>query len=133
MKRRKVNEEKRKRLQLINTSLIGFCAVAITQILTLENLDIFLTISMYCFALSLPFLVARFFQLLEESYHKYTINVWYNSLITVVAMVVPIVGIGAIFLHFSWTISIVFLLGVIIAFLIFVDFLAKIETANKDD
>lgn len=123
-----------RRTKIIFSGIVGFASIAMVQLLSLrlDSLDIALTISLYSFAISLPFstmiLLLSFF---KENYKKSIPES--KIFITFVALVALIFlfGVAALFFHFDTQKGIIFAICAIIGIGIFNYRDEKIKVLNN--
>jgi len=111
-------------INLLFVGLTGFISVALIQLLTIEvdQVDLFLTIALYCFSMALPLCV--FFILTTDSQFGSAQNnepvpapQWY-FILSILTVLVGFLGIAALFGHFSLTLGIVFLATSVLALIV---------------
>ncbi len=107
----KVAESKpREYRKLISGGLAGFSGVCVVQLLGIGHLDVSLTIAVYAFMIAIPLLVKDLADAQSEEHHGITINLKMRITATVTGITSSMVGISAIFWHFSQWIGMLFIL-----------------------
>ncbi len=101
-------------MNLLFVGFAGFISVAIIQLLTIEvyTIDRWLTIALYCFSAVLP--LSIFFIMTTESQFAGIENSkpipapgWY-FILSILTVIVGLLGIAALFSHFSLVLGLVF-------------------------
>lgn len=100
----------------VTAALIGVSTVIVVQLLQLTSFDIPLKIALYSFAVSIPMLTAYFVIVWLKTDYAILVDVWSETFAGVVGGGCSIVGLGAIFWHFSMPIGITFIVAGIAAF-----------------
>lgn len=101
--------------EIIFSALFTIGFVAITQLMKVDVLDKPLTVALYCFAISLPFLSMMIYIKRGER----DVNMFYTSVVIIfgyrLGLICAIAGMVSIFFHFSITIGIIFSISCLIA------------------
>jgi len=134
-----LNEKERKNLRtpdqvltiekVVCTALVGIGVIAVIELLG-TPLDSALTFSLYCFAISIPFLAAYSLILASATRHEQIVGKWYLNIVGIVGIVAAFVGVGAIFWHFNWAIGLLFVGSSLFAFMAWLAFDAAIRRSN---
>jgi hypothetical protein len=107
----KTNDKYSHEKQLLWGGISGLASVAIIQMIGQPKLDTALSVSLFAFAISIPFLV---FCILAEILRRrflYTsvTNPWYLNSCNFLGISTGVIGLAGLFWHLSWQASIVFL------------------------
>lgn len=107
----------------IFAGLFAFDSIATTQMITAPQIDEYLRISVYSFAIAIPLLAILLFikrgeRLRQTSYSSITLLVAYVS-----STIISLLGIGGIFFHFSFLAGICFTISAIVGTILWVKFL----------
>jgi len=94
--------------QIASGGLIGIGVIVVTQLLALGVLDKALKVSLYCFVISIPLLSLYSLNLVVMSHNKYYSLTWYNLFSVGAGMLSALVGVGAVFWHFSRVACLIF-------------------------
>ena len=114
--------------------LAGLLAISISSVITcisLKTLDVALTIAMYFFAASIPFLSFNIMLLTSELNYKKTIFPKYVKYSNIIGTLGGFLGIVCMFFHFSWIIGSIFIVMSATSLLFLGWFDNDIEKANK--
>jgi len=87
--------------RLLFGALLGLGIVVVVQLISLRRLDRSLTLSLYCFAVSIPLLSMRLVNSLMFTYFEYDVSVWYNRISPLIGGFAALLGLNALFWHFS--------------------------------
>lgn len=87
--------------KLIIGGLTAFSGACVVQLLGLSHLDLSLQIALWLFALSLPLLIRDLLDIQEEDRHGISINLESRLIATTTGILGSVVGVAAIFWHFS--------------------------------
>jgi hypothetical protein len=131
--RYKVSEIYVKFKTLIITGLLGVDVLAVFTFLTMNEIDLSVTISLYATAIAIPFLVLLILTSLVEERYKYYVTPWYMNYAEILGTFGSIVALGAIFCHFSWIVALIFVLTCIVAFIFIMLFADEMKKANKNN
>jgi hypothetical protein len=105
-------------LQAYGSGLIGIALIAVFQLLALPDLDKRLTVSLYCFAISIPLLAFFVLAMVAEAKYTHLSELWlYNAVPLVLGIPIWFVGLAAVFFHFSLVIGSIFSLLAILLLL----------------
>ena len=104
----KINQRASQRRRLISGTMLGFAAVCIVQMLGLSQLDVALKVSLYAFAVSIPFHTMEFFDRMAEERYGIGINLPFRQDFMATALLISLVGVIGLFWHFSLVIAILF-------------------------
>ena len=111
-------------INLLFVGLTGFISVALIQLLAIDidQVDLWLTIALYCFSMALPMCVL--FILTTDSQFGSAQNnepvpapQWYFVL-SILTVLVGFLGIAALFGHFSLTLGLVFMVTSVFALIV---------------
>jgi len=116
--------------EIITAALIGISTVAVIQLLGQSLLDKPLIISLYCFAISIPMLAVYSLIILMKPKFKLHRDTWAEMTIVLLGSFGAIVGVGAIFSHFSQSIGISFIVASVVGMALVVVWRAKISEIN---
>ena len=95
---------------LAPSGLLGLAVVTLVQLLQVEEpLDVSLTVSVYCFAISIPILALRVMAKTRESQFEYLVKIWWVEGTLYVGLLASFVGFVAVFFHFSYIVGALFL------------------------
>ena len=81
----------------------------LVQLASLHEIDLYLTIAVFSFAISIPFLTASIILLDYESQFLYITNPIYKDLADLVGIGINFIGICAFFGHFSFLVGLIFI------------------------
>ena len=126
-----IDKENLKFEEVITGALIGVSTVIVVQLLQLTAFDVPLKISLYCFAISIPMLTAYLVSVLIKINHTLQVKMWSEGVAVSIGGACSIVGMGAIFWHFSISIGITFIVAVLAAFVLVRIWGAKMDRVNK--
>ncbi len=115
--------------KVVCTALVGIDVIAVIELLG-TPLDSALTTSLYCFAISIPFLAAYSLILASATWYEQIVGKWYLYIVGIVGIVEACVGVGAIFWHFYWAIGLLFIGSSLFAFMVWLAFDAAIRRSN---
>src|SRR5215813_10434791 len=96
-------------VEVINGALAGIAVVAIVQMLSLQSLDVGLTVSVCCFAVSIPFLASLLLCKIQSERFGFTTNNVAIGRVSDFGKIFSLVGIGALFFHFTVYAGIIFI------------------------
>lgn len=126
-----VTADKHNRTLLVFSGILGISVLAVIQFLQLNELDQYLTISLYCFAFAIPLLTMFVFQLRATAHLKFMIRRSHFALLGNLSITTGFLGLICIFLHFSKSAGAIFFLSSIAAVIIGGRFHRKNEEVNK--
>jgi hypothetical protein len=127
----KVTPQIIRRRQLVLGGLIGVEAVAVIQLAALPSLDLPLTVVVYAFAFSLPCLSMAILAQDYESEFDYAATPLYKDLADTLGMIGGVVGIFALFWHFSLMIGVAFIASSVLAIVYILSYQRLLNTINK--
>lgn len=112
---------------------MGACVLAVFAMLGVSELDRALTVSLYCFGIAIP-LLTYFLEALVLGYLSGSSEIpTYNLAILVIAAFAFVVGLGAIFWHFSRNAGIMFTLLSIAAYLLLLYYQINVKADESVD
>lgn len=129
----KISVESLKFEQIITTALIGISAVAVIQLLQVTALDVPLKVSLYCFAISIPMLALYLLIILSKPNYKLQSDMWADQIAVYTGGFCSVVGIAAIFWHFSVSIGITFIITSIFAYILIRIWVSRMNRINHSD
>jgi len=115
--------------RLMFSGLLGVSIVAVVQIVGRTELDFPLLVSLYSFAVAIPFLAALVWIIMVTE----TVpggNAWYYGFLAAIGSLGSLFGIGAIFWHFSKAIGAVFVVCSLLGVCVFIAFTGRVERAK---
>lgn len=127
-----VNQKRNEQRRIIFGAFLGTSVVATIQLISIQSLDLPLTFSVYCFAVSIPLLTLGLYTAMIESREQFTVEsrpVLYAEELGVLAAAG---GILALFLHFSYP-ALVLVLAIGIALVLGGYFDEKLAKANENE
>lgn len=98
----------RRLIEVTDAGLIGIGMVTVIQLLQVSTFDTPLYVSLYAFAAAIPMLAAHFLIHLVRPNFYLVYPALYEPFLRWVGYVLALVGIGAIFWHFSTSVSVAF-------------------------
>jgi hypothetical protein len=109
------------------TALLGVSIVAVIQIVGRSEVDRSLFVSLYAFAVAVPFLGVFIWTGDLFVTNKPSLDRWYYNFVGVAGSLASLIGIGAIFWHFSRTIGVIFILCSLFGFCVLIAFSKAID------
>ena len=117
--------------RLICTALLGVSIVSVVEFVGRTDLDLPLRVSLYCFAVAIPFLTAYLMVLNVSSRIEHIAGKWYLNALGISAILGALAGVGAVFWHFSRIIGLVFIACSIIGFFVWIIFEESVRKARS--
>lgn len=113
----KIREEKITFFRLLYSGALGIAVFALVQFLQLPNLDVSLTIGLYCFAISIPFTATGIVLLTQRSIDPPEFVTLVFNVGGIVGLLASVLGMACLFWHFCPAVGIVFTIASISAYL----------------
>ena len=108
-------------------ALVGLGVIAIVQMLSMQSLDVPLTVSLYSFAVSIPSLSAVFLCMREEIKHRvYPADQGWVNLLVIIGGLASSIGIGGLFFHFDNYAGIIFIIVSVLGLVVWFHYEAKL-------
>ena len=132
MVRKRPLRERNKRDTLVYVALLGVSVVAVVQLLSLSELGWFLSMSVLCFALSIPALAATVYivNLSRKGEYQYEVETLWTFLMDLAGVLFSLAGIAGLFLHLWWVAGALFVLFSVAALAISVHYFAAFAEVN---
>jgi hypothetical protein len=131
VEKQKIDKADNRRMQGVAGGLVGVAVIAVFQLLTLSSLDKRLTVSLYCFATSIPLLSFFVQSKVAESWYTNSVSFWYTVLPLLIGATIWFVGLAAVFFHFSIIVGLIFSLLAILGVISVTRYQALLEEVNK--
>ncbi len=124
--------ERDKRSTLVYSALLGVSVIAVVQLLSLEELGWFLSISVLFFALAIPALTATVYIINQsrKGEYQYEVQTLWTFLMDLAGVLFSLAGITGLFLHLWWVAGVLFVLFIAAAFAILMHYLAVFTEVN---
>ena len=111
--------------------LLGLCIIAVIQLISIKTLNAPLWVSLCCFAVAIPLLAGYFFMLESQTRFQVSVTKWYENLIGYAGIIIGFAGIAGLFWHFSWVVSVIFVILSVIVIILWTDFDDALIQASK--
>lgn len=130
--KREINQEDNRQEEALSGALIAVGVIAVIEMLGLVSLDRPLTVSLYCFATSIPVLVLNILLLMSESHgNRFSADTWYRAFAFIFGSLFSLIGTGALFYHFSMLAGSLFTFVSFVGLVMVFHYSAKLFDANE--
>jgi hypothetical protein len=114
-------------------ALLGVDIVSVTQLLSQTQLDTFLTIALYLFAIAIPIVGSYVCCLVLSSQYRHVPEVWYHFWMMIIGASCSVFGITALFYHFSLGMGSTFILFCASAAWLCIHYITRLNKANPSE
>lgn len=129
----KVSQKRHEQSTLIYAGLIGIGVFFVIDLISETPLDLPLSIALYCFSISLPFLALLILFNQAISTREYAVFPVYVTISTIIGILGTVLGTIAEFWHISWIAGSLFTLCCLCGLVFFVLYRTALERVNKNE